>query len=247
LLIAESCSGTVVAGKIPLRLTSPREHRGWDHAGQADELFGVLRFVVDQDFIVHMGSGTAAGAAEKTDLLMLGDPLPDRDDIAVKMGVKGGDAVSVIDLDHLAIVADIAGVGHDPRRGGMNRGHVGRRQIDPGVERRPAIERIVARAEPALELVIIERHRQRQRFHQAAELFHLVRRHRVRRIGFWRRHKRTALAAALAAVLGGQLRKQAVDIQTGRGEQAPNFRDGLASKVCNAARLVFRFRRRIGN
>ena len=71
--------------------------RGWDHAGQADELFGVLRFVVDQDFIVHMGSGTAAGAAEKADLLVLGDPLRDRDDVAVKMGIKGGDAASVID------------------------------------------------------------------------------------------------------------------------------------------------------
>src|SRR5689334_4554411 len=101
--------------------------RGWDHAGQADEFFGILRFVVDPDLIVHMRPGAAAGAAEKADLLMLGDPLPDRNDIAVKMGIKGGDAVSVIDLDHLAIVADIAGVGHDSRRGGMNRGHVGRR------------------------------------------------------------------------------------------------------------------------
>src|SRR5438874_10131238 len=130
---------------LPLR-------RGWDHAGQADEFFGVLGFVVDPDLVVHVGAGAAAGAAEKADLLMLGDPLPDRNDVAVKMGVKGGDAVSVIDLDHLAVVAVIAGVGHGPCRGGMNRGHVRRRQVDRGVKARAAIERIAARAEPALEL-----------------------------------------------------------------------------------------------
>jgi hypothetical protein len=76
-----------------------------------------------------------------------------------------------------------------------------------------------------------------------AELFHLVRCHRVRRIGFRRRHEGTALAASVL----GQLRKQTVHIQTGRGEQAPNFGDGLASELRHAGRLGFRFRRRIGN
>src|SRR5437016_3796979 len=152
-------NGTSLSRRPSPQTPSPLPLRGWDHAGQADEFFGVLGFVVDPDLIVHVGAGAAAGAAEKADLLMLGDPLPDRDDVAVKMGVKGGDAVSVIDLDHLAVVAVIPGVGHGPRRGGVNRRHVGRRQIDPGMKGRAAIERIAARAEPALELIIIERHR----------------------------------------------------------------------------------------
>src|SRR5271169_4564098 len=116
---------TAAGNPTPPPLTPFLPLRSWDDAGQADEFFGILRFVVDPDLIVHMGPGTAAGAAEKADRLMLGDPLPDRNDIAVKVGVKGGDAVSVIDLDHLAVVAVIAGVGHDPRCGRMNRGHVG--------------------------------------------------------------------------------------------------------------------------
>ena len=66
-------------------------------------------------------------------------------------------------------------LGPGPRCSGMNRGHVGRRQIDPGVKGRPTIERIVARAEAALELIIIERHRQRQRLHKTARIAGLPR------------------------------------------------------------------------
>src|SRR5260370_16855547 len=78
--------------------------RSWDHASQADKLFGILRFVVDQDLIVHMGPGTAAGAAEKADLLMLGDLLPDRDHIAMKMAIHGVDASSVLAFNNLPLV-----------------------------------------------------------------------------------------------------------------------------------------------
>src|SRR6266566_4474003 len=209
-------------------------------SGETDELLRILRFAIDEYLIVHMGAGTAAAAAEKTDLLMLGDPLSDRDDVAVKVAIDGGDTVSVIDLDQLAVVAAIAGIGHGPPRRGMNRGHIGRRQVDPRMKGRPPIERIVPGAESALELVIIERHRQWERSDQAPELFHLVRGHSVRLVALWRHHKGTASPALLA-----QHRKQAVDIKPGRGEQAPSFGDGLASELRNAPRLVFGCRRRI--
>src|SRR5947208_16532453 len=61
-------------------------------------------------------------------------------------------------------------LGLGPRCSGMNRGHVARRQIDPGVKGRPPTEPTLSRAEAAHELIIVERHRQPQRLHKTARI-----------------------------------------------------------------------------
>src|SRR5262249_37132970 len=123
---------------------------------------GILWLVVDPHLIMHVRARTAAGASEKPDLFMFGDPLSDRHDIAVKMAVNGRDAVSVIDFDDLAVIAEVAGIGYGSCSGRMNRRHVRCRQVDPGMKGRTVIEWIAARAKSAFELIVIERHRQRQ-------------------------------------------------------------------------------------
>src|SRR5271166_5387546 len=106
------CGRSLVRSQTGSEQNKPRPRRalpvrGRDHAGKADERLGILRFVVDEYLIMHVRAGTAAAAAEKTDLLMLGDPLSDRDDVAVKVAIDCGDTVTVINLDHLAVVAAV--------------------------------------------------------------------------------------------------------------------------------------------
>src|SRR5437762_10748314 len=96
---------------------------------------------------MDMRAGSAAGAAEKADVASPADTLPDRHGLAVQMGVAGRDAVAVVDLDDLAVIVAIPGIGHDAGRGRVDRGHVGRPQIDTGVIGRMAVDRIAAHAE----------------------------------------------------------------------------------------------------
>src|SRR5438045_7776607 len=118
-----------------VRRTAPqREYvlplNGGDDSGEPEEFLRVLRFAVDQHLIMDMRAGSAAGAAEKADLAMPGDTLPDRHGLTVQMGVAGRDAVAVIDLDDLAVIVTISGIGHDAGRGRVDRGHVRRPQLD---------------------------------------------------------------------------------------------------------------------
>src|SRR4051794_21161163 len=60
-----------------------------DDASQRHELFRVLRLAVDDDLVMHMWPGRAAGAAEIADLGLRRDMLPDRHGRAVQMRVAG--------------------------------------------------------------------------------------------------------------------------------------------------------------
>jgi hypothetical protein len=64
-----------------------------DDAGEPDEFFRVLRLVFDANLVMHLRTGTAAGAPEKADLVVLGDPLADRHSETVEMRVQRGDAI----------------------------------------------------------------------------------------------------------------------------------------------------------
>src|SRR5207302_4984687 len=86
---------------------------GSHDAREPEEFFRVLRLAIDQHLVMHMRAGRAAGAAEEADLAMARDALPDRHGLAVQMGVAGRDAVAVVDLDDLAVVVAIPGIGHD--------------------------------------------------------------------------------------------------------------------------------------
>ena len=170
-----------------------------------------------------MRAGSAAGAAEKADLAMPGDTLPDRHGLAVQMGVAGRDAVAVVDLDDLAVIVTISGIGHDAGRGRVDRGHVGRPQIDTGVIGRMAVDRIAAHAERAAELIALERRRYRQRLDQIAQCRGLFRAHRRRGLAGGRRDKRAAQTA-----LDPELGKHVFYIHPGRGEHALDLRKGAA-------------------
>src|SRR4051794_38412777 len=105
---------------------------------------------------MHVRSGGAAGAAEEADLAVPGDMLPDRDRETMQVGVAGGDAVTVVDLDDLAVIVAISGEGHDTGSGGIDRGHVGGAEIEPGVIGGAAVDRIAAHPEAAADLVALQ-------------------------------------------------------------------------------------------
>src|SRR5215469_15499642 len=90
-------------------------------AAEIEEFLRVLRLAVDDDLVMRMRTGRAAGRAEIADLLVQPDPLPDRHGERMQMRVARGDAVAVIDLDDLAVIVAIPGIGHDARRGRKNR------------------------------------------------------------------------------------------------------------------------------
>src|SRR5438477_10178838 len=144
--------------------------RGCDETGEAEELRRVLRLAVDQHLVMDMRTGRSAGAAEETDLGMPRHALPDRYGLAVKMGVAARDAVTVVDLDDLAVIVAIPGIGHGPCRRRVDRRHVGRLQIDPGMVGGMAVDRVAAHPERAAELIAFERRRNRQRLDQRSEL-----------------------------------------------------------------------------
>src|SRR5215467_1000865 len=129
---------------------------GRDRSGERKELLRILRFIVDENFIMHMRAGATSGAPEKPDLLMAVDSLSHRHNVSMQMSVESDDPIAVADFNDLAKIRPVAGIGHHARSSGIHRRHVGSRQIDPGMKRQPMIERIAARPKPALELVLVE-------------------------------------------------------------------------------------------
>ena len=55
-----------------------------------------------------------------------------------KVGVACGDAVAVIDLDHLAVTAFASGVSDDTGPGAVNRRASGSAEVDTAMKRKPA-------------------------------------------------------------------------------------------------------------
>src|SRR4029078_13216409 len=92
------------------------------------------------------GAAGAAGTAEEGPLV---DDLTDRNENRAHVAVTRGDAVAVVDLDHVAITARIAGCDDGTAGGGADRKSDRRPEIDAGVYRGALEERIDARAEPA--------------------------------------------------------------------------------------------------
>ena len=161
-----------------------------------------------------MRPGGAAGAAEEADLGLRRDALADRYRGAVQMCIARGDAVAVVDLDDLAVIVAVAGEGHHPGRRGIDRRHVGRQEIDPGMQRGAAVDRIAPHPEPAADVIAGEWRRHRQRPDQVLQRRELFRAHRGLGMGAARRRdERTALAGAHAV-----LREETTDIDAGRGE-----------------------------
>ena len=64
---------------------------------------------------------------EKADLGLRLDPLAHCNGVTVQMPVQRGDSVPVVYLNDLAVRTSIAGVGHGPRRRGIDRRHKGSR------------------------------------------------------------------------------------------------------------------------
>ena len=114
---------------------------------RAHESFGIDRFAVDADLVVQMRAGRAAARAEAAENVALRDLLAFGDQDFRHMAVAGRQAVAVVDLDHVAVAAHRARV--DDAAGGGRREFpaIGLQQIDAGVERRPAEERVGAIAE----------------------------------------------------------------------------------------------------
>ena len=77
---------------------------------------------------------SATGAPEKTDLHTRLDPLAHRDGVMVHMTVESNNSTTMVDLNDLAIVAPVAGIGHDPQCSGINRRHKTGVEVEPAME-----------------------------------------------------------------------------------------------------------------
>src|ERR1700687_1285084 len=88
---------------------------------RAQELLRIDRLTVDPRLVVQMRAGGAGGEAD------LADGLRDVDRLAAppadfrQMAVTGGQAMAVVDLDHIAVAALPAGDGHAAVGGGAHR------------------------------------------------------------------------------------------------------------------------------
>ena len=65
------------------------------------------------------------------------------------MGIAGGDAVAMVDFDHLAVAAGAAGPDHHTIGGGNDGMAVARLEVDAGMHRRRAQKRVEANTVPA--------------------------------------------------------------------------------------------------
>src|SRR5512135_1926737 len=70
---------------------------------RAQELLRIDRFAVDAGLIVQMRAGRTACRANLADDLADADLLADFDVDLRQMAIAGGEAVAVVDLDHIAI------------------------------------------------------------------------------------------------------------------------------------------------
>src|SRR5579863_6108787 len=127
------------------------------------EFFGILRGTVDQDLVMEMRTSAAASAAEFSNLMMGGDFLTVGDNDAVKVGIACNDAMTMVDVDYLPVSFLDAGKYHSARRGAVDRRAIGCGKIDASVEGLFFHEWVWPSAKAALDLVVCERRRKRQR------------------------------------------------------------------------------------
>src|SRR6266702_400941 len=107
----------------------------------------VDRLAVDAGLVMQVRTGRAAGGADLAQHLADRHRLPDPDVDRGKMSIAGGEAVAVVELDHLAVAATPAGGRHRAVRRGADRIAYLRVDIQSRVHGGGAEERIDARAE----------------------------------------------------------------------------------------------------
>src|SRR5215469_2943085 len=127
------------------------------------KLLGVDRSAVETNFVMEMGAGAAASAAQLGDLHMRRNALAVRHQNAMKMSIERYNAVTVVDFNRTAVTFFPAGEDHDAWGGAIHRRAVRRVEVDAGVEFRTAVEWVGPRAKRAANSVThIKRLAQRQ-------------------------------------------------------------------------------------
>src|SRR5579863_409555 len=127
------------------------------------ELLGVDRSAVEANFVMQMGAGAAAGAAQLGDLHVRCNALPIRHQNSMKMRIERYNAVTVVDFDRAAVTFFPAGEDDDARRGAIDQRAVRRVEIDAGMEFLASVEWIATRTERAANSVThVKRRTQRQ-------------------------------------------------------------------------------------
>src|SRR5690606_28729973 len=116
------------------------------------------RVAGDADFVVQVRAGRAAGRADVTDQLALGDLLPRRDRIARQVRITGLDLPAMLDLDIVAVAAEALGLRDDAVGRGVNRGAGRLREVDALVVAAAAEHRMRAHAVVAGQVGRVERH-----------------------------------------------------------------------------------------
>src|SRR5436305_574074 len=99
---------------------------------------------VDTDLIMEVRSGGATRRTHQCDQLPALHARIVADQDLRKMAVAGGDALAMIDLDHVAITAHPLRMGDDAVCGGIDRSADRTGDVDPGVHRGGAPEGIAA-------------------------------------------------------------------------------------------------------
>src|SRR6266852_6072486 len=141
---------------------------------RAQEFLRVDRVAVDARLVVQVRSGRAAGRAEPADNLADLDVLADGDVDLGEMAVACRQTVAVIDLDQLAVAAVPTRRGDGAGRGGADRIAGIAAEVEAGMHRRAAEERIDAHAEARCGVDLADhRFADRDRGHGARELFRL--------------------------------------------------------------------------
>src|SRR5665811_916962 len=113
----------------------------------AQEFLRVDRLAVGAGLIVQMRAGRSPGRADPADDLADAHRLTDLHVNLREMAVTGGQAIAVVDLDHVAIAAFAAGDAHFAGGGGVHRFAGFAAQVDTGMDGGPAQERVEAHAE----------------------------------------------------------------------------------------------------
>src|SRR5580692_12909800 len=127
--MSKRISGWSQARLMPSMASLTAEQRG---AG-FQKFLRIDRFAVDAGLVMQMRAGRAPGRADPADHLADANALADANVDLGEMAVAGGEAIAVVDLDHLAIAAAPAGRRHCSRSRSMGRLAIGAAEIDAGV------------------------------------------------------------------------------------------------------------------